>query len=170
MATSNRIVITNVGEVTGALRLYAIDYPFALAASVYQMGFILLEKAIKHPIPRQFSVLLRSGYVAPPTAGPGFVVEVGFGTKYARRQHFEHKTRSGYLENPMRQMASSFARDLVPMTARNVKNKTRPGQIRSPYPGKPKTPTEAQMASLMKRRAAAGKKARRAAARDRRRR
>ena len=96
----------------------------ALPAALYKEGFRVLGLAI--PLaPLRDGHLRRSGYVAPPerVGATGVQVKVGFGTVYARRQHFElswRHPRGGqalYLSTAIAQrkpaMAAAIAKDII---------------------------------------------------------
>jgi hypothetical protein len=134
-------------EVTGAkalqkkMRDAARDYPEAVRVAVYQAGFMLLRAAIKFPAPRYFGVLIRSGYVSPPSPSGDPVVEVGFGTKYARRQHYEHRERRLYLQKPLDEMRGKYLATIANLVRRAVSSNRKVGAITASFPATPREPT-----------------------------
>ncbi len=113
--------------VTAKLRALAERYPRAAAAALYQEGFDLWNLAARRA-PVKHGVLRGSAYVAPPEdrAGADAVVEVGFGTVYARRQHEEttwKHPRGGeakYLWNALQQQRSGMLVRLAERIRDNV--------------------------------------------------
>lgn len=125
----------------------------AVRVAVYQAGFILLRNAIKFPAPRYFGVLIRSGYVAPPKdTGNDVSVEVGFGTKYARRQHYEHATRRNFLKQPLDEMRTTYLSTIATLAAKALKSGRTVGAIPAAFPMAPREPSEAEMRANAKKR------------------
>lgn len=116
----------------------ARDYPLALGAALYQEGFGLWADAVKRT-PVEFGVLRNSAYVSPPMQRKGEVtIEVGYGTKYAVRQHEEtgyQHTRGGeakYLANAIAARTSGFLERLAQRTEANVKANVRAPTVQAP--------------------------------------
>lgn len=107
------ITITGSKEVQAALAKLSPQYAGALAQALYAEGFALQAVAQKKA-PVEFGVLRNSAYTAPP-AGEEIMVEVGFGTKYARAQHERTELRhprggeSKYLEKAFNERSSGLA-------------------------------------------------------------
>jgi hypothetical protein len=109
--------IKGLEDIQKNLRKYAKKYPAATANAMYQEGFDIERNAtIRAPV--EFGRLRASAYTTPPTQN-NMVVEVGFGTEYALRQHegtnFNHPRggQAKYLENAINQQSAGMANRLA---------------------------------------------------------
>lgn len=99
------------------LRKYAKRYPTATANAMYQEGLDIERNAtIRAPV--EFGRLRASAYTTVPTEG-NMVVETGFGTEYALRQHegtnYNHP-RGGeakYLEKAINEQSAGMVNRLA---------------------------------------------------------
>lgn len=135
------IRVTGEADARRKLDEYAKKYPDALAAAIYQEGFSLWAAAVKRT-PVEFGVLRSSAYAAPPVTRNGeTVVEVGFGTDYAVKQHEETRyqhPRGGeakYLETAMQEAMSGYLGRLASRTEANVRSGTK--SLALPAPARP---------------------------------
>lgn len=94
-------------QVRAELEKLARQYPEAAKVGLYQEALGIYREAVQRA-PWEHTVLRNSAYVAPPRQdGRDLVVEIGFGTKYAHRQHEEttwNHPRGGeakYLQHAM---------------------------------------------------------------------
>jgi hypothetical protein len=94
-------------------------YKRALGGALYQEGTAIIAESQKI-VPHEYGTLERSAYVAPPrdTAG-GPMVEIGYGTSYAVKQHEEiaYRHREGrqakYLETPFNKAMAGWKQRLA---------------------------------------------------------
>lgn len=113
-----------VTKVRKALSASGVEYAAAARAALYQCGFVVDAGAAKR-VPVDTGRLRSTHYVAPPKRyGGGYRVEVGFGTKYAYRQHqalnYRHTHGEAlYLLKALQELAPTFRQRMALLTERN---------------------------------------------------
>jgi hypothetical protein len=133
-------------DVAKELRRLAKAYPDATGAALYQEGFALGALAAdKAPVDE--GLLRATMYVAPPTQdGRETVVEVGFGTDYAVRQHealhYRHPKggEAKYLEKAGFARAAGMLVRLAKRITENVRKGITAKAIPREAPPRPRTP------------------------------
>lgn len=88
MKKTSSVSVSGSEKVQSAIKMVAKVYPQRLGVALYKLGVTVISEAIPRT-PVEFGVLRASHYVSPPSEGRSPVVELGFGTVYARRQHEE---------------------------------------------------------------------------------
>jgi hypothetical protein len=117
-------------------------YPDAVIAAVYQWGHALHAATVPR-VPFDTGRLRNSGYVAPPTGGKTVTVEVGFGTVYARRQHYELTWRHPkggealYLQKTLDEMEPTFVPTIARLAKRNAEKGITAAAIPATAPTRP---------------------------------
>jgi hypothetical protein len=129
-------------KIERALIAEMAKYPGAVVAAVYQWGHMLHAATVPR-VPFDTGRLRNSGFVTPPTGGTSPTVEVGFGTVYARRQHYElgwRHPKGGealYLQKTLDEMEPTFVATLAKLTKRNAERGITAAAIPATAPTRP---------------------------------
>lgn len=137
--------MTGAEEVQRELERLTALYPASTAAALYQWGMRFASK-MKPRIPIRDYRLRDSTYAAPPVQQGGeAVVEIGVGTVYARRQHFEldwHHPKGGealYMQKTLDENEGAFPSEMIKLIRSNVARGVRVEAIPAAVPAAPAT-------------------------------
>lgn len=89
-------VIEGRSDIRRAITRMRQAYPNAARLGCLEELYDVMADSITYPPPVKDGRLKGSAYAAPTDAG----AEAGYGTVYARFQHYEHRERSLFLETP----------------------------------------------------------------------
>lgn len=182
---SKSLEVKGARIIASAIAELVEKYPAAVARALYEEGFAIQAEATKLA-PVKYGVLRSSAYTAPPTDPAAPTVEVGFGTKYAARQHEEttwsHPSKADkkrgkvserpgqakYLQKAVAVRATGFAERLGKRTMANVQAGLGIEALPVQGPTKPQPDYTLRERGLARERAGRMTKARKALAKKRR--
>lgn len=111
--------VTGLPQVRRELQRSDQRFSNAFGAALYREGSRILRESLKE-VPVDTGRLRSTGYVSPPTRKllAGIVVEVGYGTNYAVRQHedvsIRHRVgKAKYLQDPLQAAADGVTTRVV---------------------------------------------------------
>lgn len=120
----NSVKITGLPQLRRRMASAAVAQRHAFGAALYREGLRILAQSLRL-VPVDTGRLRATGYVSPPTSKMfvGQVVEVGYGTQYAPRQHEDVSLRhtvgqSKFLQQPAEQAQAGLAARVAADTAR----------------------------------------------------